>query len=183
MFIFSGFFLKLLFLTTCKLLLYSVQYNFKKSLTEPKGFELGFKKTLCIFLNAHLYECFLSLVKINVKRQLAESFSFSCSFSIDSSILPWGKSGQSRKYLCMRLWPLTTLGIRFLCYIVGLFSTHCISITIAKIIVSNFQAMLASKSVSPPLQCLLFSIPKWEVIYGENAVGNNAENYYCRRVL
>lgn len=132
------------------MLLYSVQYNFKKSITEPKGFELGFKKILCIFLNAHLYECFLSLVKINVKCQLAESFSFSCSFSIDSSILPWGKSGQSRKYLCMRLWPLTTLGIRFLCYIVGLFSTNSISITVVKIIVSNFHAMLASKSVNPP---------------------------------
>lgn len=132
------------------MLLYSVQYNFKKSITEPKGFELGFKKILCIFLNAHLYECFLSLVKINVKCQLAESFSFSCSFSIDSSILPWGKSGQSRKYLCMRLWPLTTLGIRFLCYIVGLFSTNSISITVVKIIVSNFHAMLASKSVTPP---------------------------------
>lgn len=139
---------------------------------------MGFKKTLCIFLNAHLYECFLSLVKINVKRQLAESFSFSCSFSIDSSILPWEKSGQSRKYLCMRLWPLTTLGIRFLCYIVGLFSTNSISITVVKIIVSNFHAMLASKSFTTPppkKKCLLFRIPKWEVIYGDKASVNNAE--------
>lgn len=59
---------------------------------------------------------------LNVSRSRA----FSLSLSIDSSILPWRKSVQSRKYLCIRMWPLNTLGqsrISLLCYIVGLFTT------------------------------------------------------------